>query len=83
MQNHIVVAKTHPEKSRLLYDPQTAGGLLIIMEAEMAEALVSSMKDRGYDSCAVIGEIVAIEKPSDNGGEEESCVLRKLVDVVE
>ena len=51
VKNHSAIAQAHPEKSRLLYDPQTAGGLLIIMEAGAAEALVSRMKDDGYDSC--------------------------------
>ena len=41
---------------RLLYDPQTSGGLLMAVEATVAPDLVERMRADGYDA-AVIGEV--------------------------
>lgn len=43
----------------LLFDPQTSGGLLIVVAAEDAERLVASLKAKGVDSAAIVGEVVA------------------------
>ena len=42
----------------LLYDPQTSGGLLIALEAESAEALVSALHAEGVGAAAIVGEFV-------------------------
>ncbi len=42
----------------LLYDPQTAGGLLAALPREEAVALLAQLAALGY-RCAIIGEIVA------------------------
>jgi selenide,water dikinase len=46
----------------LLYDPQTAGGLLISVAASDAERLVAQLRDTGVNAVE-IGEVVAKQKP--------------------
>jgi selenide, water dikinase len=52
-----------PQDTRtLLYDPQTAGGLLISVGASDADRLLSQLRDAGI-SAAEVGEVVAKQKP--------------------
>ena len=46
----------------LLFDPQTAGGLLISVAAAEAEPLLNALRARGVPA-ALIGEVVAAPKP--------------------
>ena len=41
----------------VLYDPQTAGGLLIAVEAGQAGSLVAAMQEAGYPQAAVMGRV--------------------------
>lgn len=45
------------DRSALLFDPQTSGGLLICVPADRAEALVDKLRDAG-EPAAEIGEVV-------------------------
>ena len=42
----------------ILFDPQTSGGLLICVEKESADDLVKSLKKKGINDAAVIGEVL-------------------------
>lgn len=46
----------------ILFDPQTAGGLLIALPAGDAETLVRRMREAGIGDAAVVGEVVASPK---------------------
>jgi selenide,water dikinase len=46
----------------ILFDPQTAGGLLIALPAGGAETLVKRMREAGMDDAAVVGEVTAEPK---------------------
>jgi selenide,water dikinase len=52
------IASKYPEYS-LLFDPQTAGGLLCGVPANKVSACLEKLHKLGYESSAVIGEVVS------------------------
>ncbi|GGC71484.1 selenide, water dikinase SelD [Marinobacter halophilus] len=61
----------HP-RYPLIFDPQTAGGLLASVPEAVAEACVRELKSLGYPHTAIIGRVSA----QDNGGAIEPITLR-------
>jgi selenide,water dikinase len=56
----IEVAASCPEwMIDIFFDPQTAGGLLIILPAGQAEQLIGKMHAQGIKEAAIVGEVVA------------------------
>ncbi|TGN41675.1 selenide, water dikinase SelD [Marinobacter confluentis] len=60
----------HP-RYPLIFDPQTAGGLLASVPADQAEACVAELKSLGYPHTAIIGRIL----PQDETGPIEPITL--------
>jgi len=55
----LLAAHAQAENPRLqaLFDPQTCGGLLLAVPAAQVEALLLSLRERGYDVATDIGEV--------------------------
>jgi len=47
------------EMEYLLYDPQTSGGLLIVVADEKAGPLIALLKDRGVEHASIIGRVIS------------------------
>ena len=43
----------------ILFDPQTAGGLLIVLGPEEADVLLQQLHEKGLSDAAIVGEIIA------------------------
>lgn len=50
------------EMQAVFYDPQTSGGLLIFLNEDRGEELVSRLKQKGVEQVAIIGKIVSKSK---------------------
>ena len=56
--SNIVAADSLPDWHRdLLCDPQTSGGLLIAVAAELADTLLAYVQTKGFEYAAVIGRL--------------------------
>jgi selenide,water dikinase len=47
----------------LLFDPQTSGGLLLVVPAFQADDLIASLKNEGIETAVRVGEVVAVDRP--------------------
>ncbi|MBI3873180.1 MAG: selenide, water dikinase SelD [candidate division Zixibacteria bacterium] len=52
-----------PEQQMLLYDPQTAGGLLISVDPSRADKMLARLIDAGIADAAICGEVFADPEP--------------------
>jgi selenide,water dikinase len=60
VSNHTEAGEAYPIEYPLLFDPQTAGGLLMFSAPETCDQLVKTLQDKGIEA-AVIGEIVSYD----------------------
>ena len=51
------------EEQELLFDPQTAGGLLLVVSEAQADELVAQLKKEAVETAVRVGEVVASDKP--------------------
>ena len=49
--------------TELLFDPQTAGGLLATVSSEQVDTVLSQLHDAGYREACVIGSVINTEQP--------------------
>ncbi|MFQ5771437.1 MAG: AIR synthase-related protein, partial [bacterium] len=49
--------KISEDMLRVLYDPQTSGGLLISISSEVAEEFVEELKKQGVVSAQIVGRV--------------------------
>lgn len=57
------VSKRSAPGEELLFDPQTSGGLLLVIPEAQADDLVAQLKKEGVETAARIGEVVASDRP--------------------
>ena len=58
MSRALAAAQSNP-RLPLIFDPQTAGGLLLAFDAQMADEALTKLRAAGYLEAIVIGEITA------------------------
>lgn len=62
VQNHEEAVVSSPIKYPLIFDPQTAGGLLLFVSPNVCEELLSCLRQNGnINSASIIGELTAYE----------------------
>ena len=47
----------------LLFDPQTSGGLLLVVPAAQTDALIDQLKTEGVETAVPVGKVIAADKP--------------------
>jgi len=52
-----------PGVDPILFDPQTAGGLMVALPPERTDAFVAALKDAGTPAAALVGEVVPADGP--------------------
>jgi selenide,water dikinase len=50
-------------EQELLFDPQTSGGLLLVIPAARADDLIAGLKIEGIETAVRVGEVVAADHP--------------------
>lgn len=47
----------------LLFDPQTSGGLLLVVPSDQTDDLITRLKNEGIETAVRVGEVVAADRP--------------------
>lgn len=58
----LLAGDVEPHERAVLFDPQTAGGLLAGVPAARAESCLAQLRDAGYEAAAAIGTIVDVRR---------------------
>ncbi len=58
-----MAASKSAAEQELLFDPQTSGGLLLVIPDSQADDLISRLKKAGVEIAVRVGEVVASDKP--------------------
>ncbi|MCP4372775.1 MAG: hypothetical protein GY797_32415, partial [Deltaproteobacteria bacterium] len=51
------------KEKELLFDPQTSGGLLLLLPESKSHELINQLKKQGLNHVTMIGEVIASNKP--------------------
>ena len=51
------------KEAELLFDPQTSGGLLLVVPDSQADDLIVQLKNEGVEAAVRVGEVIASDKP--------------------
>ncbi len=62
VENFVTLKNVNEDDMMLFYDAQTSGGLLISLPEENAISCVKELKDNGYESAEIVGEVKTGEK---------------------
>jgi len=58
-----MAAQRSTAEEDLLFDPQTSGGLLLVVPAAQCDDLITRLQKEGVETAIRVGEVVAAEKP--------------------
>jgi len=70
VSNHVEAAEACPIEYPLLFDPQTAGGLLFFVDPDVADAFVDKLRIE-YPAASIIGEVSSYA----GGNEDGVCII--------
>ncbi|MGD8469650.1 MAG: selenide, water dikinase SelD, partial [Desulfobacterales bacterium] len=58
-----MAAQRSAAEEDLLFDPQTSGGLLLVVSAAQSDDLIARLKKEGIETAVQVGEVVAADQP--------------------
>ena len=72
---------------RLLFDPQTSGGLIVLVKPGKAEEVIEALKEKGYRHAGVVGKVMDGDGGKRAGGVEgrvdrQACQIRKQIEII-